>query len=527
MPNLHPYELDQPTTLEGWHQAFSVTNTGIYRQKSDLQIPTSVAAQLDQYKKKTLAIMELVKDAMAQGPGAEFRAYGSTWSLSPLPVSTGRQLETARSNRILRIPPSLHRAAFKRDHPDGSIYLVEGGCTLAVLNRFLFREGQSIMAAGTNNGQTVTGAASTGTHGGAFKFGSVHDSIMALHVVVGSDRHILLQPKSAPAVSSKVAKNLDAEVVEDDELFYAAQMGLGCFGIVRGVFLLTRPLFLLHGELTYFDYDSTLKTFLNSLDVSAIALPQTTPDLYHLGFVLNPNDGGNPHRVAIHTYYEEPYHDDYEPPEPKQGEGLTSGGLEVMSAVMPLLSIWPLSTLVRDQLNQQVSERYPAGKKITGTIFELFRSEANVGPTFASGVAVPLDRVSDAIDTIFGTYASFGKLLPILIEGRYIKQTKALLGTGQDPISCVIEVDSIQNDLIFEFMDQVCANLEQNGIPFRPHWGKFNRCLIEPQDPGRLMRKQWGTKVDRWIAARKTVFPDPQLRHLFTNEFIRQVGLGD
>ena len=54
---------------------------------------------------------------------------------------------------------------------------------------------------GASNGQTIVGAMSTGAHGSSFDVGAVQDYIIGMHLIVGPNRHIWLERKSAPVVA--------------------------------------------------------------------------------------------------------------------------------------------------------------------------------------------------------------------------------------------------------------------------------------------------------------------------------------
>lgn len=62
--------------------------------------------------------------------------------------------------------------------------------------------------------------------------------------------------------------------------------------------------------------------------------------------------------------------------------------------------------------------------------------------------------------------------------------------------------------------------LEQADIPFTMHWGKFNAFLTEAR-----VRTMYGSSAAQWITSRETLLPSPAVRQVFTNDFLRSVGL--
>ena len=63
--------------------------------------------------------------------------------------------------------------------------------------------------------------------------------------------------------------------------------------------------------------------------------------------------------------------------------------------------------------------------------------------------------------------------------------------------------------------------IEQAGIPFTFHWGKLHET-----DSDRV-RRMYGQRVDRWLAARRTLLATPELRRLFANGYTDRAGLSD
>jgi hypothetical protein len=83
----------------------------------------------------------------------------------------------------------------------------------------------------------------------------------------------------------------------------------------------------------------------------------------------------------------------------------------------------------------------------------------------------------------------------------------------------VLEVDGLNTPRMWEYARAVWNKLEQDGIPFTMHWGKFNDFLTRPR-----LQNMYGTNLDKWIQSREQLLT-PEVRQVFTNEFLRNVGL--
>jgi hypothetical protein len=170
-------------------------------------------------------------------------------------------------------------------------------------------------------------------------------------------------------------------------------------------------------------------------------------------------------------------------------------------------------------LNTQVDDAL-APYAVTGAIKDLFRGEKTTGKVFASGVGVPLSNALDVLSIALETYANFGTVLPMLITLRFVKGTNALLGFTKFDPTCVLEIDGLFTPKSQEYVNSVWGKLEQAGIPFTMHWGKINSFLTEAR-----VKNMYGANVDTWIDSRETLLESPAVRNVFTNDFMKSIGL--
>lgn len=107
----------------------------------------------------------------------------------------------------------------------GSRVRVGAGTTLSALNRYLGERGLAVANLGDIDAQTVAGAISTGTHGTGARFGGLASFVTGLRLVLADGRVV------------------DCSADEHPELFAAAGVGLGAFGVVVEVELACVPAF--------------------------------------------------------------------------------------------------------------------------------------------------------------------------------------------------------------------------------------------------------------------------------------------
>jgi len=110
---------------------------------------------------------------------------------------------------------------------------------------------------GGAGGQTVVGALSTGTHGGDFDRPPLADAVVALHLVVDGGRHHWIEPGN-PADRITDDDQLHAlygtarfggpdnfAIIRDTEVFNAALVSVGRFGVIYSVVLKVAPQYAL------------------------------------------------------------------------------------------------------------------------------------------------------------------------------------------------------------------------------------------------------------------------------------------
>jgi len=475
--------------------------------------------ELEIYNGVTKELQDMITEAIQTGKS--LRAMGSSWSLSKVGVTEHRLINTKNLSLAFTLADRHLSPAYAGDST--KLRFVETGNEIAQVNRYLFDQGLSLKASGSNNGQTLPGVVSTGTHGSAFKFGATQDFVVGIHLITGPSTHVYLQRASYPVVKPSFAAALGAELKNDDTLFNAALVSFGSFGIIHGLMIEARERFLLHAFRSWHAFDEPIKKAISSLDFSELRPfedlhNKPASQLYHFQVHFLPNEGTPPDEVSVTVMFEEPYTDAYQPPSwgaDKPGPG--ASGLEVMGALLGAIPN-PLQPFVKTVLNPQVRS-FLDPYEVKGTFLDLFRGEIVKGKVFVSALGLPLSRALDALAVLFNIYKDFGTILPMTYTMRFVKGTHALIGFTKFDPTCVLEVDGLNTPRMWDYARQVWNKLEQDGIPFTMHWGKFNEFLTKPR-----LQNMYGTNLDKWIQSREQLLT-PEVRQVFTNEFLRKVGL--
>src|SRR5687768_3927244 len=495
----------RPKTWEtGRHESFEQALEGEYV----FRIDRGEKPPFDTYNQATKELQGIIQTCVQDGKS--LRAHGSLWSLSTVAVTDGRLVDSTALRLAFEVPHALTDPAYGGD--SAKLRFIECGNSVAALNDYLFAGGLSIKGCGSNNGQTVVGALSTGTHGSAYQFGAMQEMVVGLHLVTGPSKHVYLERKSSPVMQPGFAQSIGAEFIRDDTLFNAALVSLGSFGIIHGVMIETRELFLLNAVRFRHPYDAALKAAIAACDPTLIPLPAEADAVprdkpYHFEIFFNPNEGTPPAEAILLIMYEstfDPGH--YDPPPWNAGEpGLGASGLDIMGALVGRIPS-PLNKVAVPLLNAQVNQEFaPYFKK--AVIRDLFRGEKTLGRTLACGVGMPLVHAIEAMEIAFKVYEESDAVLPLILSHRFVKGTNALLGFTRFDTTVVMEMDAVNTSQTRAYFERVWDALDAAGIPFTLHWGKYNTFLT----PARVRSRYGDAAVEQWLASRKILLPDAQV----------------
>lgn len=511
----------QATPWKNFHETIKSPITGTYNLWPPADNPRYGA---DFINRCTHQIQRALAEAKAEGVPA--RAVGRGWSLSDAPVADGGALidlsrlygmKPLRPNQL--DPGYLGGADAKK-----GLFLIQGGAYVSEINRFLEsdRYGRSFRTSGAANGQTITGATSTGTHGSALGHGALHDHIVAIHLIAGPDRQVWLERASYPVLKPSLADSLNADFIRDDALFNAVVVGLGAFGVIHNVVIETRRRFLLNavsydtdasgGKLVL---DNNMRKVISTLDFSKLpaldpALPAGTP--YFFQPIVDPNT--DPPEVLITLMHEKSWTSghvsDYRMAAAKFGPGydfLSVMGLmlDVFKAGVPLFS-----QVAKAELFDTKPKR--------GSWGELFGFKTPRTKVASAAIAVPQDRALETLDVLIDLNKQVGPA-PLVYGCRYVKKSPALLAMNRFDDTFVVSIDGVYNNTSLKVFKAAPDAMEAAGIPYTQHWGKTNGYTKA------RLEAIFGADLDAWKDARHALLPDAADRKLFENGYMKKRGL--
>lgn len=498
----------------------------------DLRID-GVHSNLKDYNATTANIQWVISEAIKNG--TSIRAMGNNWSFSEVAMCDGGVITTKGLNLWFRPGNSSLATEYKAGgKTKEDLLFVQCGTTICNLNEILeqrLEPRRCIVASGGSNGQTLAGATSTGTHGGALFTGAVHDSIVGLHIVTGPDTHVWLERASYPVASDEFVNALGATAIRDDAMFNAAVVSFGSFGIIHGLMIETEPLYLLEEyRFDHVPYTDGLVEAITTLNLPALRalLPGMPEDsdglkLYHLEINLNLFDfekNSAEKGLYVRTFYKKTCPPEYEPNhDPEEGARSYGDDLPgIISRVLDVLGPVADKHLIAPLVNTLFKTALRAAQPAPKTIGETFRYTRFRGQLASAALAVETKNVFKAVEVVLAVNREHPFAGGIAL--RFVKGTQATLGFTRFEHSCVLEMDGVDAPTTRAFFEKVWLRLEAQSIPYTLHWGKLNFVL----NAERVRRMYGEDRVEGWLACRNALL-DADARKVFTNGFMRKCGL--
>jgi L-gulono-1,4-lactone dehydrogenase len=447
-------------------------------------------------------VVEAVQSAEADG--LTVRAVGSGHSWSDVALTTGVLLLPHGLAGPLPLEPELLRAGA----PAGRLVRVLGGTRIRELNAHLESQGLGLSNMGGYDGQTIAGVLSTSTHGSGLRFGPLADMARSLELVASGGRLLRIERADGPTDPDAFARSRHGwELVQDDEVFNAAVVGMGCMGVLYAVTLEVREAFWLREVRTV----STWEREREHLDEN-LAREE------HFELFVNPYPNADGLHACIVTTRTEVD----EPPHGRPRDKLERHALIELLASLPftqpilraILSFNPRST--PRQLDKALAQL--RDDEYTNRSYRVFNiGAANLLPAYSSEIGVPIGRHVEAVDCLLATAARRARAGQAYHSSpfslRFVRRSDAFLSMMEGRDTMMVElIMQAETDGGFELLSAHEDALY--AFDGRPHWGQVNT-LTEP-----VLRRLY-PKLDRWLAVHREL----DASGVFDSPFTKRVGL--
>jgi FAD/FMN-containing dehydrogenase len=447
----------------------------------------------------------------AERTGKRLRGLGGAWSLSEAAITRDIMVNTKALNFVeLGLRASSLDAAFSGDR--AALCFTQCGTSVMELYQFLEGRGFTLPTGGASNGQTIAGAVSTGTHGAANAVGAMQDFILGMHLIVDGGRHVWIERASKPVVSEAFCHTLGAALRRDDELFDAAVVSFGSFGMIHAFLFQAEPLYLLEKSVMRVDYEVAKRT-LGTLDVTPLNLSDGAALPFHYEVLLDPyNTGAGQQGAYIRYMYKRPFQAGSS--SAGGGGGLTPGD-DAMGFLGAITN--PAPEVVPLIIGHILSAQLKPVTQVLGTPGQQFGPTDTRGFVMSTEIGVALSDAENAVDAVLEVARTFPWAgFPAV---RYVKGSGATLPfTHFSPITCTIELPSAGSDRTKLAFERVWVELHRRNIVFTLHWGQ---CLR----PSAIhFSSAYGARVARWQSARQGLLGSAG-RQTFSSDWLEKLNL--
>ncbi|MBB6171220.1 FAD-linked oxidoreductase [Nocardiopsis mwathae] len=395
----------------------------------------------------------------AAAAGSRVRMVGSGHSFTDVAVTDGTLLSPTSLTRVRDVDPAAGTAT------------VEAGMQLCDVNEALHAHGLALANMGDIAVQTAAGAIQTGTHGTGRDLGGLADQVVGMELVLADG--------TVAACSAE----------QDPDLFHAARVGLGAFGVVTALTLSVRPSFLLRAREIPLPLDAVLENWA-----------RLRADNDHFEFFWFPHTG--------RTY--------------TKRNNRVGGPADPVGPLRAWLEDEFLSSSVFEWANRaglrapaaipainQVAARALSARAYTDTSYRVFASTRRV-KFVETEYAIPAEHVADVLREIRSIIDRRDHRIGFPIEVRFAPADDVWLSTayGRDTAYVAAHVyRGAPHERYFADLEAVFT-----AVGGRPHWGKMHtrdRAYLESVYP----------RFGDALAIRDRVDPDRR----FTNAYLEAV----
>ncbi|MFN3820092.1 FAD-binding protein [Blastomonas sp.] len=463
-------------------------------------------AALHEVAGDVLALLQAAKAA-----GVQVRPLGSGWSPSPISiVENGWLVETRRINRCWRLSADDVAPAVDASR----LMLVQAGATVDEVNDSAEELGLSLTTGGASNGQTLAGAAATGTHGSVLTAGGIQDHIRALQVVTPSGI-FWVEPRE-PVMAPDFVAATGSIILRDDDVFAACLVAVGAMGFVTALVIECEPIYMVRniqkrGRLNRGHITQLARGGFRGFS-REMALDE---DPYFVQVILNPFDPFDKDAL-LRLLYRRGY-DPTIPPPPRPLVGAGYDALTLIGKAMAGFDLFRADILQLAMRAGYAVQRDIDDPEAVATWGQTTEPHNPIANLFNGSVTMARDDLERAFDPLIDAFVSGGGGTVVTL--RFMKRAAGLLAPARFADNVVIDFDGPRSDVSHRSYRAVVARLDALGIRFTRHWGKTNDL-----DAARVAR-DYGDDYRRFRVAQRRLMTDPGDLAVFGCDCLAHLGL--
>lgn len=486
---------------------------GVYERYYSITGPedTDEALIIEDMKAAVTAFQEILRDAIAEGK--KLRVIGGTWSLSAAAYTHEWLLITETIDNTWRMRQQDVLAGYTGDITN--LFLMQCGKYIESVNRYLAFYGKALQTSGASNGQTIAGAIATGTHGSALRYGAMPEYVVGIHLIPDPEQSIWLERASHPVISDDFAASLGVTIQRDDNLFNAALVSFGSFGIVAGLMIEATPIYLLNSTTYLINKnldEGLLKQAMSTMDSAALSLLDADNDPWHFEITFNPHDTTQRYAKKM---YKQPFPVGFQNPPPTDDE--LSPGENLLGVIAKLGQVLPpfgvgilISELLKKNFKLETKLMTPGG---------IFDNTTTHGKAFSMELGVDMKDAGAVFDILTTLHPEIDHYAGV-ISFRWVKKSSAMLGFTKFDTTTTIEFNASANQSTLNYYNRIWNELTAQGVNYTVHWGQMNNFT-----PAGVVNMYSQPVVQKWMECRDQLM-SPAAKAVFSNDYLASTGLG-
>jgi L-gulono-1,4-lactone dehydrogenase len=409
-------------------------------------------------------VSQIVRQAEEQG--VTVRAVGSGHSWSDVALTRGFLLRTDHLARPTVDEPDLLRPEWA----ERKLVRSEAGIRIKELNAYLDANGLALSNMGGYDHQTIAGVISTSTHGSGITFGPLNDFVRSLDVVAAGGQVQRIEPSDGPTDPERFAAHFGDRrtLVQDDHVFNAVAVSMGCMGVICTVMMEVEPKYYLREVREFHTWEKVRSDLMDG---------EVLRTNRHYEVLFSPYERTHryPCLVTTRNYTRNPSRKPLDKRtrnwavELASAFPLTPYFLNLMVDLKPSLSPWMMENAIRALIKKEYDE-------VSYKVLNI--GAANVLPAYSGEVGVPMDgrhiEAADALIRVAAEYRQLGEVYQSSpISFRFVKASSAYMSMMQGRDTMMIELIELGRcDGGYELIAAYENELSKLGG--RPHWGQVN-----------------------------------------------------
>jgi L-gulono-1,4-lactone dehydrogenase len=453
-------------------------------------------------------LVEIVRDA--ERDGCTVRAVGSGHSWSDVALTRGFLILPTG----LAAPLELDEHLLKAGRPTTErLVRMQAGMRIRELNAHLDSLGLALPNMGGYDGQTIAGVISTSTHGSGLRFGPITDDVRSLDVVASGGARFRIEPAEGITDPAAFAAGQPGwTLLQDDDVFNATRVGMGCLGVVYSVTLAVAAKFYLREVRRLSTWDDVRAQLLDG------ALLR---DHRHCEIYFNPYERDGAHTCLITTrdevtreqYDRDPHRARHFVVELLSRMRITPSFINLVQGLWPRISPWMIDWALKGLADHDYTN-------VSYRVLNI--GNANYLPAYSAEIGVPVDERGvhlQAVEKIFevaGRHREIGNAYqssPISL--RFVRASDALMSMMSGRDTMMIELIMLTHT---EGGFELLADYEEAlySLGGRPHWGQVN--TLTGSD-GLIARMY--PRLGDWLAVHRRL----NATGVFDGPFSKRVGI--